>query len=75
MVKVPHHGSKFGLEPDWWARVKPALAVVSVGKNNSYGHPTREVMKTLDDLGIKLLRTDRDGEIEIVSDGETWEVK
>ena len=74
VVKVPHHGSKFGLEPEWWAKVRPALAVVSVGKN-SYGHPTEEVIKILSDLGIKLLRTDQDGEIEIVSDGRSWQVK
>jgi competence protein ComEC len=46
VVKVPHHGSKSGWEPEWWVRAKPALAVISVGKN-SFGHPAPEVIKLL----------------------------
>lgn len=75
VVKVPHHGSKYGLDPEWWKRQMPKLAVVSAGKNNRYGHPTPEVIKVLDDLGIDLMRTDAQGEIEIVSDGVNWQVK
>ena len=74
VAKVPHHGSKYGWDEAWWNKNRPGLAVVSVGKN-SYGHPTEEVIKSLGSLNIKLLRTDLDGEIEIVSDGEHWEVK
>jgi beta-lactamase superfamily II metal-dependent hydrolase len=74
VVKVPHHGSKFELEPEWWKRVKPQLAVISVGKN-SYGHPAEEVINLLSNLGIETLRTDKDGEIGIVSNGEKWWVE
>lgn len=74
VVKVPHHGSKTDWEPDWWKKARPVVAVISVGKN-SFGHPTNEVIKTLGDLGIKILRTDVDGDIEIVSDGIRWEVR
>ena len=74
VVKVPHHGSKTDFDPGWWRQVQPALAVVSVGKN-SYGHPVPEVIKSLNDLGIRVLRTDEEGDIEIVSDGLKWWVK
>lgn len=75
VLKVAHHGSKFGTTSSWLSVVKPELAVVSVGKNNRYGHPTGEVVELLSKFGIKLLRTDLDGEIEIVSDGSSWSVK
>jgi competence protein ComEC len=54
--------------------IKPQLAVISVGKN-SYGHPTPEAIKQLTNIGAKILRTDKNGEIEITSDGKSWEVK
>jgi competence protein ComEC len=74
VVKVPHHGSKTEWNGEWWKKVRPKLAVISVGKN-SYGHPTAEVTETLRDLGIKLLRTDEMGDIEVISDGVKWWVK
>jgi len=74
IIKVPHHGSKYGLDPKWWAKLKPDIAVISVGKNN-YGHPTPELLNSLRDLEIKIMRTDKDGDIEIVSDGKHFEVK
>lgn len=71
ILKVPHHGSKSAMEPEWLERARPNLAVISVGKN-SYGHPAPETLKMLSDLGIKTLRTDLDGEVEIVTDGVKW---
>lgn len=56
---------------DW---LKPSLAVLSVGKNN-YGHPAGEILKMLRDKGIKILRTDENGDIEVVSDGNKWIIK
>jgi competence protein ComEC len=50
------------------------LAIISVGKN-SFGHPTKEVLNKLINLSIKSMRTDEEGEIEIISDGEKWGVK
>lgn len=74
VLQVPHHGSKTGLSSEILDFIKPELAVISVGKNN-YGHPTSQTIKTLRDKDIKILRTDNDGEIEIVSDGESWVVR
>ncbi len=71
VLKVPHHGSKTALLESFLTEIKPKLAVISVGKN-SYGHPTPETLELLKNAGAKILRTDKDGEIEIVSDGEKW---
>jgi beta-lactamase superfamily II metal-dependent hydrolase len=55
---------------DW---VKPAVAVISVGKN-TYGHPAKEAIDMLTSEGTKILRTDEKGDIEIVSDGRQYTV-
>lgn len=74
VLKIAHHGSKYSSGEDFLNQLRPALAVISVGKN-SYGHPTAEVLNRLSALGIKVLRTDEVGDIEIISDGATWQVK
>jgi competence protein ComEC len=71
VLKVAHHGSLYSTSQAFLEKVKPKLAVISVGKNK-FGHPTKETLKRLEDLGIKVLRTDQNGEIEIVSDGQAW---
>lgn len=70
-IKVPHHGSKNGLSASLLIETKPNLAVISVGKN-SYGHPHEEILQMLKNAGIKILRTDQMGDVEVVSDGKTW---
>lgn len=54
-----------GLDSEILERTRPKLAVISVGKNK-YGHPSKEVIKILRDLDIKFLRTDENGNIEII---------
>ena len=72
VLKVPHHGSKYGMTKVWLEATGPRLAIISVGKRNSYGHPAAEILKILSDEGIKILRTDLDGDVEIVSDGKKY---
>lgn len=74
ILKVAHHGSKYSSSEEFLAKVSPALAIISVGKN-SFGHPTKEVLDRLSQIGAKIMRTDQNGEIEIVSDGKNWHVK
>ena len=74
VLKVAHHGSKYSTSEEFLEQIKPKLAIISVGKN-SFGHPTSEVLGRLRDLGVEILRTDINGEIEVVSDGKTWGVK
>lgn len=61
-IKVSHHGSDNGNSEDWLRRLSPAMAVISVGKNN-YGHPREIVLERLKSLGVKVLRTDMGGDI------------
>lgn len=63
LVKVPHHGSKSALLPEFYQILQPQHAVVSVG-NNSFGHPSPEVLEFLERLGVnQIYRTDRDGAV------------
>ncbi|KKQ67999.1 MAG: hypothetical protein A3F95_01300 [Candidatus Nealsonbacteria bacterium RIFCSPLOWO2_12_FULL_39_31] len=69
VLKVAHHGSKTSSSENFLKTVSPEIAIIEVGEN-SYGHPTSEVLATLKQFGIHILRTDQDGDIKIVSDGE-----
>lgn len=69
-LKVPHHGSRNGLTKDLLDATKPEIAVISVGKNNSHGHPHREILQLLDESVNVLFRTDLEGDIVVFSDGE-----
>ena len=77
VLKVPHHGSQTSSTRGFLSRVDPDLAVISVGSGNQYGHPHPEVVNRLErlvgDTGI--YRTDRDGTIELISDGSKLWVK
>lgn len=75
ILKISHHGSKTGTNKEFLETLKPELAVISVGKNNKYNLPYAKTLEVLNDLGIKTLRTDENGEIEIISDGEEWGIK
>jgi len=68
VLNVGHHGSKDSSSEEFLRRVKPKIAVISVGKN-SYGHPTTQAMKRLDDIHAKKYRTDHDGSVVIESNG------
>jgi competence protein ComEC len=73
VLKVAHHGSKYSSSLDFLKAVKPALAVIEVGKN-SYGHPTAEAIDRLKAVGAKVFRTDQDGEVMVETDGKRWRV-
>jgi competence protein ComEC len=71
-IKIPHHGSKYGLTTGYLSLFKPDLAVISVGKDNSYGHPASDVLDLLREKGVKTLRTDDSGDVVIWSDGKKF---
>ena len=68
VLKVAHHGSKYSTSDLFLQNVEPEFAVIEVGKN-SYGHPTPEALQRLKNSGIKVLRTDQQGDVNFVSDG------
>ncbi len=71
VLKVGHHGSESSTSYVWLREVMPQYAVISVGKDNSYGHPTEEVLSRLRDAEVKTFRTDLQGDIICVSDGKS----
>ncbi len=75
VLKVGHHGSRTSTSAEFAGIVAPSLAVISDGKNNTYGHPHRETLDTLAQFSIPVQRTDLLGTIVLVSDGETVHIK
>ncbi|MGE5561645.1 MAG: ComEC/Rec2 family competence protein [Chloroflexota bacterium] len=69
VLKVGHHGSVTATSAAFLDRVSPAYAVISVGEDNDYGHPHREVVDRLVARGVSVLRTDVSGTIVVTSDG------
>ncbi len=75
ILKLPHHGSKTALIDQFLVKVNPKLAIISVGQNNSFGHPAPSILSKLADRGIELYRTDQNGRVEIFSNSQTYWVK
>jgi competence protein ComEC len=65
ILKVGHHGSKYASTLEFLQKVKPELAIISVGDKNRYGHPTEEVLDRLMGVGSVIRRTDVEGDIVI----------
>ena len=70
ILKVGHHGSSTSTSSNFLTSVNPSVAIISVGKNNSYGHPTSELLSLLDYFNIRTIRTDINGTIIAISDGK-----
>lgn len=64
VLKAGHHGSKYSTGDNFLDKVSPREAVISAGKNNSYGHPHPEVLERLEKRKIKIWRTDEMGDVE-----------
>lgn len=75
VLKVAHHGSNNGLSEDLLKVVRPAIAVIEVGKDNKYGHPAASTINLLKQYAVRIFRTDENGTVEISSDGEGYWVK
>lgn len=71
LLKVGHHGSDTATTASFLNAVSPQFAVICVGSDNKYGHPTTEVLGRLQASGVKIYRTDEQGTIIATSDGNT----
>ncbi len=71
VLKIGHHGSNYSTSESLLGLGGPQYAVISVGKDNKYGHPAKEILDELSHFGAKILRTDELGVIKIKSDGES----
>lgn len=74
VLKVGHHGSRYATSQAFLDVVKPEAAVISVGSDNNYGHPTQDTLTRLKTAGAKVYRTDLEGEIKITSNGSAYQI-
>jgi competence protein ComEC len=72
VLKVAHHGSEDAGLAQLLDRIRPAAAVISVGEDNPYGHPTQATLTTLAEHRVPVLRTDADGDVEIEVAAGGW---
>jgi competence protein ComEC len=72
ILKVAHHGSKTSTSPNFVKLVSPEYAVISLGADNTYGHPHQVTLDTLATFGMNIFRTDLDGTIIMRSDGQSY---
>ncbi len=70
VLKVTHHGSKTSSTPQFLSSFKPEIAVIQVGADNSYGHPTPQTLERLQKAGAKVFRNDEHGDVIVtIQDG------
>jgi competence protein ComEC len=74
-IKVPHHGSKTSSTEAFLAAVAPRIAVVSAGEANPFGHPAQPTLDRHAKWGVRLYRTDRDGGVRALTDGDSLSVQ
>jgi competence protein ComEC len=74
VLKVGHHGSAYGTTADFVRAVGASAAIVSVGRDNLFGHPSASTLATLLGAGVRAYRTDRDGAVTVRSDGRTYSI-
>jgi len=70
VLKAGHHGSKTSTDSLYLEAVRPSIAIISAGKDNSYGHPNVEVIERLQHAGVRILSTIDLGTITLISDGK-----
>jgi len=69
VLKVGHHGSAYSSTPEFIRAVSPRYAIISVGRDNLFGHPAPSTLATLEGAGAAIFRTDQNGEARVTSDG------
>jgi competence protein ComEC len=74
VLKIGHHGSKNSTTTEFLAAVRPQVGIISAGEFNPYGHPSAELLERLENAGVRILRTDRDGAVHILTDGTRIEI-
>lgn len=74
VLKAGHHGSSTATSKKFLTAVNPEYAVISCGKDNEYGHPHKEVVELFEKFGIRYFRTDTDGTVTAVCDGDNISV-
>ena len=71
VLKVCHHGANTSSPEDFLKAVNPKIAVIQVGKDNKFNHPSRRVIKRMERMGIEIFRNDLEGTVRLFSDGDS----
>lgn len=74
-IKISHHGSDSGSSETLLSAVAPKIAIISVGADNTFGHPSHRILKRLERIGATVYRTDQQGTVKLFSDGKNIRVK
>jgi competence protein ComEC len=69
ILKVAHHGSRTSSSIELLSEWRPQFALISAGRGNTFGHPTQDVLRRLEEIHAVVFRTDRDGQITLETDG------
>ncbi len=75
VIKISHHGSGDSSGQKFLEEVMPKIAVIQVGADNEFGHPNRRVIKRLERINARILRTDLNGTVKLISDGKNITIK
>lgn len=75
VLKVAHHGSSTSTTEEILEKIKPEIAVISLGEDNEYGHPHKSTLKLLNNIDCDIYRTDEDKTVKISTDGENLEIE
>ena len=75
VLKVGHHGSAYSSTPEFLRAVAPRAAIISVGRDNLFGHPAATTLRALQDAGASVYRSDRDGAVTVESDGRSFSIE
>lgn len=75
VLKIAHHGSESSTSDEYIKRVKPRYGIISVGINNSYGHPSNILLSRLAENNVTVFRTDEQGDIVAITDGYNLDFK
>jgi competence protein ComEC len=75
VLKVGHHGGKNSTTQEFLDAVRPRIGIISVGEANPYGHPSPELLERLEAAGVRVLRTDRDGAVHLLTDSRQVEIR
>lgn len=75
VLKTGHHGSRNGTVEEMLKIIRPAVAIISAGKDNKYGHPHAETLNLLKSYAVQIYRTDQNGTVEVSWDGVNYNVQ
>jgi competence protein ComEC len=74
VLKIGHHGSNNSTVSEFLAAVPPLVGIISAGEDNPYGHPSPGLLDRLENARVRILRTDRDGAVHVLTDGARLEI-